>query len=207
MKDNKSTVVSSFPSVPQIGGGHGTVPAWARPDLVLAAPGGIGGFTPAHVVASAGNTASFVAGQDLNHLAQGNAALAVKSGIVFYTYGKATNSSKPNTEVGIQLHAASGNVQTQSQTAATRLTADKAVHVASTNGMVRVAAPGHILLTAAGAAIRIEGGNITLNGPGKVEFKAAMKELGGPKTASLPGLNLSRSELDIKRTAAFPVSL
>ena len=207
MSDSKGPVISSFPNMAVIGGGHGTVPAWARPDLVLAAPGGIGGFTPAHMVASAGNTASFVAGQDLNHLAQGNAALAVKSGVVFYTYGKATNSSKPNTEVGIQLHAASGNVQTQSQTAATRLKADKAVHVASTSGMVRVAAPQHVLLTAAGAALRIEGGNITLSGPGKIEFKARMKELGPGKGATLPALNLPRSDLDIKRTAAYPVSL
>ena len=203
----KPTTVSSFPNLAVIGGGHGTVPAWARPDLVLAAPGGIGSFTPAHAVASAGNTASFVAGQDLNHLAQGVAAIAVKSGVVFYTYGKATNTSKPNTETGIQLHAASGNVQTQSQTAATRLTADKAVHVASTSGMVRVAAPQHVLLTAAGAALRIEGGNITLSGPGKVEFKASMKELGPGKSASLPALNLPRAELDIKTTAAYPISL
>ena len=174
-----------------IGGGAGSVPTLTRPDLVLAAPGGIGSFTPAHAVLSAGNTASQVAGQDLHQLAQANMAVAVKSGVIFYTYGKATNTAKPNTETGIQLHAASGNVQTQSQTAATHLTADKAVHVASTNGMVRVTAPSHILLTAAGAAIRIEGGNITLNGPGKVEFKAGMKELGAGKSASA-SLNLPR---------------
>ncbi|MBK1715985.1 hypothetical protein CKO43_24895 [Rubrivivax gelatinosus] len=50
--------------------------------------------------------------------------------------------------------------------------------------MVKVAAPQHILLTAAGAAIRIEGGNITLSAPGKVEFRASQKELGGPRSAS-----------------------
>jgi type VI secretion system secreted protein VgrG len=41
-----------------------------------------------------------------------------------------------------------------------------------------------VLLTAAGAAIEIKGGNITLKGPGKVEFKAAMKEFKGPGSAS-----------------------
>ena len=75
-------------------------------------------------------------------------------------------------------------MNTQSQQGATRLTADKAVSVASTTGMVKVTAPKHILLTAAGAAIRIEGGNITLSGPGKVEFRAGMKELGAVITLS-----------------------
>jgi type VI secretion system secreted protein VgrG len=55
--------------------------------------------------------------------------------------------------------------------------------VASTGAMVQITAPNHVLLTAAGAAIEIKGGNITLKGPGKVEFKAAMKELKGPASA------------------------
>jgi type VI secretion system secreted protein VgrG len=46
--------------------------------------------------------------------------------------------------------------------------------------MVRITAPNHVLLTAAGAAIELKGGDITLKGPGKVEFKASMKELAGP---------------------------
>jgi type VI secretion system secreted protein VgrG len=166
-----------------IGGGAGRIATLGRPDLVLAAPGGIAAQTPAHTVASAGHTLSAIAGQDLQQLAQGHNALAAKDGLVIYTYGQAQNSSKPNTETGIQLHAATGNVSTQSQTGATRLTADKAVRVSSTAGMVKVTAPKHILLTAGGAAIRIEGGNITLSGPGKVEFRAAAKELGGPKSA------------------------
>jgi type VI secretion system secreted protein VgrG len=49
---------------------------------------------------------------------------------------------------------------------------------------VLVTAPKHVMLTAAGAAIRIEGGNITLTAPGKVEFKASMKELAGAGGAS-----------------------
>lgn len=190
-----------------IGGGAGRISALGRPDLVVAAPAGIAATTPAHTVFSAGHTASLVAGQDLQFIAQAHSASAVKSGIVLYTYGKAQNSSKPNTEVGIQLHAASGNVNTQSQSAATRLTADKAVHVASTGGMVQVTAPKHILLTAGGAALRIEGGNITLSGPGKVEFKAAMKELGPGKSATPPSLNFPRPPLDLRTSAAYPISL
>lgn len=167
-----------------IGGGTGTIAAMARPDIVIAAPKGIATSTPAATIASAGGTASLVAGQDLQQLAQENSSAAVKEGLVFYTYGQAQNASKPNTETGIQLHAATGNVNTQSQSGATKLTADKAVTVASTTGMVRVTAPKHVLLTAAGAALRIEGGNITLSGPGSVEFRAGMKELGPGRSAN-----------------------
>ena len=75
-------------------------------------------------------------------------------------------------------------MNTQSQSGATQLTADKAIEVASTTGMVRIAAPSHILLTAAGAAIDIQPGSITLKGPGMIEFKAGMKVLTGPGSAS-----------------------
>ena len=128
-KDNK-VIIPSTPSMTgnyPTGGGTGKVTAWTRPDLVIAAPAGIGAFTPASSVFGAGNTITFVAGQDLNHAVQGNHASAIQNGQVFYTYGKASNANKPNTETGIKFHAASGNVNTQSQSGATKLTADKAV--------------------------------------------------------------------------------
>ena len=168
----------------EIGGGTGSVSAWTRPDLVVGAPAGIGLHTPAAHIVSAGATAGLVAGQDIQHAAQANHATAVKSGLVLFTYGKAESKAKPNTETGISLHAASGNVNTQSLTAATRLTADKAIDVASTTAMVKITAPQHVLLTAAGAAIEIKGGNITLKGPGKVDFKAATKEWAGAASSN-----------------------
>ena len=73
--------------------------------------------------------------------------------------------------------------------------------------MVRIAAPNHILLTAAGAAIDMQPGSITLKGPGMIEFKAGMKVLTGPGSANLAPLNFPRTKLDIKKTAAYPVSL
>lgn len=175
-----------IPQIPGIatGGGCGTVPAWGRPDLVVAAPGGIGAYTPAHHVISAGNTASFVAQQDLQALAQAHHATAVENGVVLYTVGQASNPERPVDETGIRLHAASGSVVMQSQTGATRLSADRAVTVASTTGQVRITAPKHILLAAGGAGIRMDGTNITLTAPGRVEFRASMKELCGPASAA-----------------------
>jgi len=64
------------------------------------------------------------------------------------------------------------------------------VTVAGVNAHVAVAAKNHVMQTAQGAFLKIEGGNIMIHGPGKMEFKAGMKELAGPMstTTSLPRL-------------------
>jgi type VI secretion system secreted protein VgrG len=191
MNADSPNTPSSDPSQ-AIGGGTGKdVTAWSRPDIVVAAPSGIFIATPATSIMAAGNTVTVVAGQDLNQIAGGNVATAVSGGLVLYTYGKATNPAKPNQETGIAMHAASGNVHVEAQSGAVKLTADRAVEVASTSGMVRIAAPKNILLTAAGAAIDLQSGSITLKGPGKVEFKAGMKVFEGPATAT-QGLELKK---------------
>ena len=169
------------------GGGIGDAIVWPRPDIVIAAPGGIASFTPATAFMTAGNTMTMVAGQDLQHITQGNAAASVKSGLIFYTYGKTTVAAKPNQETGIKLHAASGNVRVEAQTDAVKITADKAVEVASTNGMVRITAPNHILLTAGGAALDIQAGSITLKGPGILTGPGSASQSLELKTAELKG--------------------
>lgn len=169
---------------PSIGGGQGTVTAWSRPDLVLASPAGIIQASPKSGLTSAGHTVTLVAGQDINQLAAQNWALAAKDGIVLYTYGKASNGSKPNQETGIQLHAASGNVNSQSQSGATHVVADKAVSVSSTAAGIKVSSPTRIVLTAGGAGITISGGNITLAAPGNITLKAGMKNFTGGSSAN-----------------------
>jgi type VI secretion system secreted protein VgrG len=191
--------VPAFPNVP-ISGGAGTVPAWGRPDLVVSAPGGVASTTPAHHVVSAGNTITMVAGQDMNLNSQRHTAVAVKSGLSLFTYGKAQNSAKPNTETGMQLHAASGNVSVQAQANTLALTADKAVAVSSVTQAVTVAAPQHVLLTAGGASLRITNGAITLTTTGPAQFKAANKELISPEGASA-SLNLPKAS-ELKGCAA-----
>ena len=56
-----------------------------------------------------------------------------------------------------------------------------------------------MLLTAQGAYIKLEGGNIEVHAPGNVEFKASKKELAGPVSISSPDLAMKVSELTIKR--------
>jgi type VI secretion system VgrG family protein len=154
--------------------------AYADAHLQLSTPSGIAALTPATAVVHAGSTSAITAGQDLNFATQGGSYHSAKSGISLFTYGKTGTTTKPNEETGIRLHAASGKVGTQSQAGATRLTADKFVTVASVTQSVQVAARDHVLMTAQGAYIRLGDGNIEVHGPGKIEFKASMKEFAGP---------------------------
>ena len=156
-------------------GGAGETPAWANPDIVMSAPAGIAMVTPQSASLNAGTTTALAAGQDINLVAGANAGHIVKYGISLFTYGKASNPKKPNQEVGISLHAASGKVSSQSQGDKTQITADKAITVASTTDAVQIQAKQHILLTAQGAYIKLSGGNIEVHAPGMVDFKASMK--------------------------------
>ena len=183
--------------------GRGQATAYQEPHLQLSSPKGIVAATPASAVFSAGFTSNISAGQDVNFAVQGAWHHVTASGISLFTYGKASNGSKPNQETGIKLHASSGKVSCQSQSDATRITADKAITVASVTKTVSASAKTHLLMTAQGAMLRLEGGNIMLHAPGKVEFKAGKKELGGP--VSVPSKDIANviHELNIKRDLAI----
>jgi len=182
-------------------GGDGDVTAYSEQHLQLSSPAGIAAVTPASALLAAGGTSSLSAGQDINFAAQGNASHLVKDGISLFTYGKASSADKPNQETGIKLHAASGKVSVQSQSDATKLTADKLITVASVGKSIAVSAKEHVMLTAQGAFLKLEGGNIMLHGPGTMTFKASMKELTGPASAS------SQATLPTGKLAECPSAL
>ena len=169
------------------------VPAWTEPMLQLSGAAGIVASTPDSVAFTAGATSSLTAGQSVNLVAQGLGVHAVKGGISLFTYGKGGDKN------GIAMHAASGKVSAQSQSGAMRLTSDKGLTVASISKSVTVAAKTHVLLTAQGASLKLEGGNISLHCPGQVDFKASAKELAGPVSVATPEIAHKVSELNIKR--------
>ncbi|MEO5934816.1 MAG: type VI secretion system Vgr family protein, partial [Duganella sp.] len=172
-----------------LGAAESEAPAYSEPHLQLSSPAGIAATTPANAVLGGSGT-SLTAGHDINVASQRNSYASVKEGISLFTYGKATTAQKPNQEIGIRLHAASGKVSSQSQAGETKVMADKAVNIVSTAKGINIAGKQHVLLTAQGAHLKLEGGNIELHGPGKIDFKASMKELAGPMSASptLPAL-------------------
>jgi type VI secretion system VgrG family protein len=178
---------------------EGSAVAYATPQLQLSAPSGILAVTPASAVLTSGTSSAMTAGQDANFASSAGWHHSVKNGISLFTYGKAGNASKPCKETGMRLHAASGKVSVQSQDGATRLTADKSITVASVTKSVKIGAREHVLLTAQGAGIKLSGGDIELQGPGKIEFKATMKELAGPQYSHFEGHEFPTSALKPNR--------
>jgi len=167
-----------------IDGGHGQIPVTERPDLVMSAAGDIAALTPAHTVLSTGQHATLTAAQDTNLLAQRHQAWAVKDGISLFTRGEAKDKQRAVQDVGLKLHAASGNVRTEAQSDAFTLTAQKAIDLQSTAADIVITAPNRIVLNGGGGYVKIEGGNIEIGTSGKASFKAAMKELTGGASAS-----------------------
>jgi type VI secretion system secreted protein VgrG len=179
-----------------IEGGHGQIPVTEQPDLVMSAAGDIAALTPAHTVLSTGQHTTLTAAQDTNLLAQRHQAWAVKDGISLFTRGETKDKQRAVQDLGMKLHAASGNVRTEAQSDAFTLTAQKAIDLQSTAADIVITAPNRIVLNGGGGYVKIEGGNIEIGTGGKASFKAAMKELTGGGSAS--------TSLSLKKPANMP---
>ena len=177
-----------------IDGGHGSIPITERPDLVLSAAADISSSTPAHTVVSAGQNATITTGQDANLLCQRHAAWAVKDGISLFTRGEAKDGQRAVQDIGLKLHAASGNVNTQAQSDRFALTALQGIDLQSTAAGIVISAPNKIVLNGGGSYIKIEGGDIEVGTSGTAAFKGAMKELTSGANASAQGPALSKAK-------------
>jgi type VI secretion system VgrG family protein len=157
-----------------IAGGDGQAPGWSAPVLLGSGQAGVMSLTPADQSWISGTQTVLAAGTALNWLSQGQLTLAVAGGLMLYTQGSEAASGSPTQERGIALHAAQGKVSARAHRNAAKLAAKTNVRIASTGAGVEIAAPNkHLLATAAGAYLRIEGDNIELGAPGTVEFKAS----------------------------------
>ncbi|MEN3069609.1 type VI secretion system Vgr family protein [Uliginosibacterium sediminicola] len=179
-----------------VGGGGGTVPAWSEPMIVAESPAGIGALTPKDAILNAGATLSLTA-QDIHLAAQGKSAWAVKDGIALYTYGKASDGSRPVQDKGLMLHAAKGKLSVQAQSDKADFNADKKVTITSTTKDVLLQGKNDLQLTAGGASIQISGGNITLTAPGKVSLLGSQRNLTGAKSAAVITPSLGSSSVDL----------
>ena len=87
----------------------------------------------------------------------------------------------------------------QAQTDKADLNAQKDVSVQSTAASVLASAPKHQLLTAQGAYIRLEGGNIQVHAPGSVTFHSGQKNWTGAAKVAAAAVNLPvASELHLQ---------
>ncbi|CAM3070649.1 type VI secretion system Vgr family protein [Cupriavidus taiwanensis] len=138
------------------------------------------------VLASGQDNNVAVAGQGRVHAGQ---AIGVAAGL----------SSAGDGNVGMQLTAGQGDIDLQAQHDLLKLAAREDLTIVSANMNVDIAAAKRIrIATAGGAAITIEGGNITFECPGPITYKAAQRKFEGPSNTNrdLPQVPDTPSSLD-----------
>ncbi|KVO08512.1 type VI secretion protein [Burkholderia ubonensis] len=155
------------------GGGKGAANAFKLPVLLAASPAGIALSSQQTVHVSADEQVNVVSGQSTHFVAGKSLLASVAERISLFVQN-----------AGMKLIAAKGKVEVQAQSDNIELTAQKTVKVLSTTEKVEVAANQGVLLTSGGAYIRIQGGNIEIHAPGKIDIRGAQHALAGP--ASIP---------------------
>ncbi len=165
-----------------IGGGEGQAAAWSQPLLALYSQAGVLSLTPKHQIWAAGTQCLLNAGADINLTAQGHTAFLAAQGLVLFTRG--AGDDRPIANTGIALHAATGAVSVQAQSDQISVAAQQNIRLISTQGNAHVQGKQHVLLNVQGAAIRLAGGDIEINAPGAVTFKAQRHALTGPKNGA-----------------------
>ncbi|MBN3767643.1 DUF2345 domain-containing protein, partial [Burkholderia sp. Ac-20365] len=87
---------------------------------------------------------------------------------------------------GMKLFAAKGKVEVQAQSDNVEITAQKTLKLLSASETIEAAADQGIIVTAAGAYIRIKGGNIEIHAPGMIDIKGAQHAFAGPASQGYP---------------------
>jgi len=163
--------------------GEGKVPQSTSALIGIAAKEGMGVVAGQHLQLANGETVSLMSGHDSQHVS-GN-QLRMRSGQALGVLAGAVAAGEGGT--GLQMIAAQKNIDVQAQADTLAVQARDQVSVVSANASVDWAAAKKITLsTAGGANITIDGGNITVQCPGKLTIHAAQKLFQGPVRQEVP---------------------
>ncbi|KVO07111.1 type VI secretion protein ImpA [Burkholderia ubonensis] len=166
------------------GGGTGSANAFKEPVMLFGSPAGIALSTQQSTHVAADQNVNLVSGQS-THIASGKSLVAsVKDKLSLFVQN-----------AGMKLFAAKGKVEIQAQSDNLELTAQNAMRILSANERVEIAAKQEILVTCAGAYIRIANGNIEIHAPGKIDVKGSQHSFNGPAQMPYPLPGFNKSEL------------
>ena len=163
--------------------------------IAVAARAGLGMVAGQDIQFANGETVTVMSGLDTQFASGGQWRLHTGQAI-----GMLGGVVKPGeADLGMQLVAARGPIEVQAQSDEAKVQAREEVSVISANAHVDWAAAKSIRLsTAGGANITIEGGNITIQCPGKITVFAGKKSFLGPQGLGYPLPPLPRSELALR---------
>jgi uncharacterized protein (DUF2345 family) len=128
--------------------------------------------------------------------------MRVHTGQAIGVLGGAVKAGEGN--VGLQLIAAKDAIDFQAQADELKVQARDELNVISANAYIDWAAAKRISLsTAGGANITIEGGNITVQCPGRITVHSGKKSLLGPEKGKYALPSFPRSDFKLKKKFPF----
>ncbi|AJK47611.1 type VI secretion system Vgr family protein [Burkholderia plantarii] len=151
------------------GGGTGSANVFGKPVMLFASPDGIALASQQSVHLAADQQINLVGGAS-THLVAGKSLVAsVVDRLSLFVQN-----------AGAKLFAAKGKVEIQAQADNLELTAQKTLKIVSATQRIEVAAGQEVLLTSGGAYVRLQGGNIEIHAPGRIDVKGASHAFTGP---------------------------
>ncbi len=158
--------------------------------IAIAARSGLGVNAGQSLQLANGETVTMLSGQDSQFITGGQTR--VHTGQAIGVLGGAMKASEGN--IGLQMIAAEDAIDIQAQGDVLNIQAHDEINVVSENSHINWAAAKSITLsTAGGASITIDGGNITVQCPGKIAIHAGKKSFTAPKRTDYPLPSLPRS--------------
>jgi uncharacterized protein (DUF2345 family) len=175
-----------------VAGAGGKVPYPDAAIIGISARDGFGANAGQSLQLANGEIVTVSSGRDTQFVTGGQ--MRVHTGQAIGVLGGAVSAGEGG--FGLQVIAAKDAVDIQAQADELKVQARDEVNVVSANAHVDWAAAKRISLsTAGGASITIEGGNITVACPGKINVNAGKKSCAGPPTASATFPTLPRGQL------------
>ncbi|QKY11843.1 type VI secretion system tip protein VgrG [Janthinobacterium lividum] len=166
-----------------VSGMHEELPQTKGAIIAIAARAGLGVVAGQDMQLASGETVTLMSGQDTQFT--GGGQLRVHSGQAIGALGGVVKAGENN--IGLQIIAAKQAIDVQAQADLLKVQAREEVNLISANAHIDWAAAKSIRLsTAGGANITIEGGNITIQCPGKITVHAGRKSFIGPTRLAYP---------------------
>lgn len=173
--------------------GDTTVPHLAAPHIALVGQAGVGLTAGQDVHLSSQGATTVASGQDSHWAVGGQAriqtgqAIGVLAGAM--QPGGADASSQSAAGKGLTLIAAQGAIDLQAQNGPAQVAAQQTLEIKTAQGVVHIAAAKRVVLaTSGGAGITLEGGQLTVQCPGKITVRAGQKSMvgGATKEVAMP---------------------
>jgi Rhs element Vgr protein len=160
-----------------LAGASDKLPHSSDPLIALLAKDGFGANAGQSLQLANGETVTVMSGQDTQFVTGGQ--MRMHTGQAIGVLGGSVKAGEGG--MGLQMMAAKDAIEVQAQGDELKVQARDEVNVVSANAHIDWAAAKRISLsTAGGANITIEGGNITVQCPGKIKIHAGKKSFGSP---------------------------